>query len=348
MESVVPVNNKKRVDWVDVLKGLGMIAIFLGHEGASAGKLYLFVFSYHVPLFFFVSGFFSKVKEGESFIQFVKRKFQNIMIPYYGFVFISIIILVLFNNYDLNVLPYILKNGVLGIRNQVFPSSAWFLPCIFLMSIIYNLILRIVKKRNIALACCFIIYIFNYVVYYGPSWFWNLDSALYYIIYYALGASIYPYIQKFKLKSLSVLKKGLLTVLVVFVFAYSAVVYFKGSNIIFSYIPFSFFGVKDVIILISTMIMIFANMFLAILLKNSAVLKNIGQDTLMHFGFEYTIKTLVASGLTWVSLSLDINSPLAALVVSVLLLVINKYTLIRFTEKNLPILTGRYKWVKIT
>ncbi|EII8191729.1 acyltransferase, partial [Shigella flexneri] len=46
-------NRKTRHDWVDALKFLGIFAIYLGHLGLGAGKLYPFVFSYHVPLFFF-------------------------------------------------------------------------------------------------------------------------------------------------------------------------------------------------------------------------------------------------------------------------------------------------------
>lgn len=37
---------KARHDWVDSLKFLGIFAIYIGHLGAGAGKLYPFVFSY--------------------------------------------------------------------------------------------------------------------------------------------------------------------------------------------------------------------------------------------------------------------------------------------------------------
>ncbi len=50
----------KRYDWVDVLKFLGIFYIFVGHFGWNSGKFYYFVFQFHVPLFFFASGFFFK------------------------------------------------------------------------------------------------------------------------------------------------------------------------------------------------------------------------------------------------------------------------------------------------
>lgn len=49
--------NNNRIAWVDALKFLGIFAIYVGHFGDSAGKLYLYVFTFHVQLFFFVSGF---------------------------------------------------------------------------------------------------------------------------------------------------------------------------------------------------------------------------------------------------------------------------------------------------
>ena len=39
-----------RYEWVDVLRFLGIFAIYLGHFENKAGKLYSFVFSYHVSL----------------------------------------------------------------------------------------------------------------------------------------------------------------------------------------------------------------------------------------------------------------------------------------------------------
>ena len=54
-------DNSKRVNWVDVFRFFGMWAIYIGHLGPAAGKLYPFVFTYHVPLFFFAAGFFSRI-----------------------------------------------------------------------------------------------------------------------------------------------------------------------------------------------------------------------------------------------------------------------------------------------
>lgn len=52
-----------RVAWVDTLRFLGMLAVYIGHFGEIGGRLYQFVFIYHVPLFFFAAGFFARRDE---------------------------------------------------------------------------------------------------------------------------------------------------------------------------------------------------------------------------------------------------------------------------------------------
>ncbi|EIX7714958.1 acyltransferase family protein, partial [Shigella flexneri] len=85
-------NRKTRHDWVDALKFLGIFAIYLGHLGLGAGKLYPFVFSYHVPLFFFAAGFFTIKKNDLSIFDYIKSKFYRLMIPYFTFAFTILII----------------------------------------------------------------------------------------------------------------------------------------------------------------------------------------------------------------------------------------------------------------
>ena len=55
--------NKKagRLDYIDMARGLGMLSIIIGHMGSSVVSD--FVFTYHVPLFFLISGFFFKDKK---------------------------------------------------------------------------------------------------------------------------------------------------------------------------------------------------------------------------------------------------------------------------------------------
>lgn len=48
---------KKRDLSFDIAKGIGMLAVILGHMSLPA-RLSGFIFSFHMPLFFLINGFF--------------------------------------------------------------------------------------------------------------------------------------------------------------------------------------------------------------------------------------------------------------------------------------------------
>ena len=49
----------ERVDWVDFLKFIGILVVILGHINFPLNG---FIYTWHMPLFFMISGFFIKYK----------------------------------------------------------------------------------------------------------------------------------------------------------------------------------------------------------------------------------------------------------------------------------------------
>lgn len=69
---------KKRIEWVDIAKGIAILLMVIGHEVPS-GLLYVFIFSFHMPLFFIISGYTSrKTKTWKVIIQKSKKMFKRI------------------------------------------------------------------------------------------------------------------------------------------------------------------------------------------------------------------------------------------------------------------------------
>ncbi len=66
--------------WVDNFKNLGILAVILGHIASPLGG---FIFSFHMPLFFIVAGFF--IKFDLTFKEFVSKDFKRLVIPYFIF-----------------------------------------------------------------------------------------------------------------------------------------------------------------------------------------------------------------------------------------------------------------------
>ena len=63
-------------------KGIGMILVMFGH--ASFPKvLTTEIFTFHVPLFFFISGYIFFYPKYKNYKEFVKKKIISLAIPYF-------------------------------------------------------------------------------------------------------------------------------------------------------------------------------------------------------------------------------------------------------------------------
>lgn len=77
---------EKRLDYIDIAKGLGMLAIIWGHI-MEVGTTNIFVYAFHIPLFFFISGAVFQKDKYKSFKDFAKRRIKTLVIPYFIFLF---------------------------------------------------------------------------------------------------------------------------------------------------------------------------------------------------------------------------------------------------------------------
>ena len=86
--------NTKRLGYLDMAKGIGIILVVAGHSGLVAEKLLTWLASFHMPLFFMVSGmlFFHKREEEKSLLKTIQKKAKGILLPYLYFSIIYILI----------------------------------------------------------------------------------------------------------------------------------------------------------------------------------------------------------------------------------------------------------------
>ena len=68
-----------RIEWLDNLKGFGVLCVLLGHLSVFPFAERYF-YSFHMPLFFFISGFLYK-RQMELY-GYWKKKFSALMIPF--------------------------------------------------------------------------------------------------------------------------------------------------------------------------------------------------------------------------------------------------------------------------
>ena len=56
----------KRIDFIDVAKGIAIFLVVYGHT-YDGRNLHLFIYSFHMPLFFFISGLLFKENKYANF-----------------------------------------------------------------------------------------------------------------------------------------------------------------------------------------------------------------------------------------------------------------------------------------
>lgn len=66
---------------LDIAKGIAMISIILGH--LSVWRINCVVFTYHIPIFYLITGYFLFGAEKTSFRRFAGKKARTLLAPYY-------------------------------------------------------------------------------------------------------------------------------------------------------------------------------------------------------------------------------------------------------------------------
>ncbi|HHX73901.1 MAG TPA: acyltransferase family protein [Firmicutes bacterium] len=342
--------HKIRYHWVDTMRFLGMFAVYLGHMMDSAGKLYAFVYAYHVPLFFFLSGFFAANGLKNSFRENLSKRFFTILVPYFGFCLLNLVMFMLDENGNAKYLAELLKQSLLGIRGQGFAWALWFLPCLFVIAMLYDLLYRAAGKFRhypylillIAAALHFVTALaLPDVERFVAHWFFSIDSALYFLVYYAAGAAVFPLVKDKSYATLSFRGKAIVLLSAAAALWAGAQIYFheSGFKVLFqqSRTP------QDILVsLLQALVLIYLNYLLAHLLSAIALLRKMGQNTLIYCGTEHLSKNTVYSLLSMARLYLNLTTPFVTCLYTMIIMVLSHYTIIPFIRKYLAPLSGVY------
>ena len=75
----------KRAGWIDIAKVLGLVIVLMNHAELSAGGVNYFGGMFYVPVFFVLAGYTFRLRPGESFAAFAKKKVKRLLLPYAGY-----------------------------------------------------------------------------------------------------------------------------------------------------------------------------------------------------------------------------------------------------------------------
>ena len=145
---LIDANEKtKRVAWIDSFRGIAMVLVIYGHIFGYEIILGRFFYLFHVPAFFFLSGYLFDPNKTCS--EFLKSRFRTLLWPFLTFGLTTIMIdfcihLITKQPYDL---VWQLRCMFIQMRGE--NNRIWFLPCLFLSEIIMYCVLN--RKAGFAL-----------------------------------------------------------------------------------------------------------------------------------------------------------------------------------------------------
>lgn len=192
-----------RLDYIDKAKGIGIILVILGHT-VCPPSIKFWLYSFHMPLFFFLSGYVFKIKT-PNFLDFLKNKINTLIIPALILGCISIIYsiiesLILNHPYSINCVQRFFGVFIQMRGFYEFSFGPWFLICLFTTQIIMYFLKKYVKSDKLIL----IIGIFSSILGYaycniiGIVLPWALDCSLIAILFFIVGYLINKNEDKFE------------------------------------------------------------------------------------------------------------------------------------------------------
>lgn len=192
---------------IDIAKGICILLVVFGHINYTP-ELQAFIYTFHMPFFFLLSGMLFSRERYPSFGAFLKRKVRTLLCPFLFFGVLALILRLGFAVISYGVSAQAFKAIVPEIVNLILvPDSAsvpngplWFLPCLFLMEILYYFISAM--KKPCRLLVCGILTVVGWLLASpmlrpeGLIMPWCSDTALFAIGFFAIGHLLSPQIKK--------------------------------------------------------------------------------------------------------------------------------------------------------
>lgn len=143
-----------------ILSALTIIMVVAGHCGyhiMTVGELFPY-YSFHVPLFMFISGYFYHDSEEEAPFSYLKKKVRRLLVPYliwnliYGLIAWGMRCAGFAMGEGISLRTLFVEPFLHGYQ-FIYNYAAWFVPVLFLIEMM-NILARMILRKAIRGLCC--------------------------------------------------------------------------------------------------------------------------------------------------------------------------------------------------
>lgn len=189
---------KERDITFDIMKGIGILLMLIGHWPGCPHWLHQFIYSFHMPLFFLVAGYFTHVAENrqEAWAA-TKKNAKRLLLP---FAFTQLMLIgwgaiQVFAKGNVDMLyPPILSliwgggNGISFHGYEIYVGPMWFLVALFWTKSIFSWLSSIIHDGWLIISCLLLsalsIFAFRYCHSFLP---WNIGQGLSCLLFVSIG-----------------------------------------------------------------------------------------------------------------------------------------------------------------
>ncbi|WP_293958183.1 acyltransferase family protein [uncultured Fusobacterium sp.] len=236
---------KERYKELDLMKGIGIILVYIGHSFNFPNfrwtKILFFlgntIYSFHMPLFFFISGLLSNTNNEINLEKFYKGKIKRLLIPYF---FINLIDFI-----PRTLLPNLVNSEFGGIKEVLFYGTkiSWFVYTLFIIFMIFPFLDTYILKKDRYYLFGIVLIIVNYLKIFENIEIFSFKIVVSYLLYFYIGYIIKP-LYKEKIKN-GIESKNLIFLITSIVFLSLSYKYFYLSY--FNSVIFAILGILFVL-----------------------------------------------------------------------------------------------------
>lgn len=186
---------RTRLEHIDIAKGIGIILVVFGHLTGTEGIPYWlsfgrsFIYQFHIPLFFFVSGLF--FSEADDWGRFFVKKIKRLYIPFVfaNGLFLIIDVCLRCLSQEPVVLVDVFKHFVkIVLLLSVTPlgGATWFLKALFVITIFYRCLWQVSGNRLFVLIICLLL---GFLGTYIQSWH-SMSAIMAGLLFFCLGCVV--------------------------------------------------------------------------------------------------------------------------------------------------------------
>ncbi len=356
----VQTNSRKREPWADYAKAVGIFLMLLGHNELASKEAFCFIYTFHMPLFFILSGYFVSERK-DTFSEWLSKNFKALIIPYLFFYLLTYpfgLAVIVMNPVAHPIdtpLDYVIKPlvGMITLCRTDYSfhtnGPTWFLVVLFLVRVCFY----INKKSNLSATSLLITSFISIGILFvvkDCEWasYFRLKSVLLAYPFFAIGFGLnkvtlpfqlytdkYLHRNKFLCSKVWLLSCGLLLMLICYLFGkMNGQVEMSGGT----------FGNSIAVMYFNATIGSLGVFFICKALPpNLNWLSFIGMNTLIILGLHSMVQTSLRYVLNWM-LGIPVhNYPLSLAVLTTSISIFIIVPIILLLNKYIPTLVGKRK-----